>query len=264
MIPLIRFTLHERKKFLLGWLIGISAIIILLMMVYPSIHKQADQLNATLNQLPEALRALKSNSNDLLSPVGYLNSQLYFATLPLFYGIMAIMLGSSLLSRDEQNHTLELLLARPIQRGKLIAAKALAGVIILCTVAVATCLEIMVFGSLVELDVAFGHIALATAYALLMALSFGAVAFALAATARARSLSIALATIFGFGGYILTSLGGLVDWIRNIAQFFPYHYYDSYGILQGHWPKTLTLYLTCTLLLCTIVSWRGFRRRDIE
>src|SRR4051812_24068703 len=122
MIPVIKWELHQRKMSILWWTVGIVVLIAVLMLVYPSIRDQADQLNKVLNQLPAGLRDLKTGSSsvDVASPVGYLNSQLYYVTLPLLLIILAITRGSALLGKDEQDHTLELLLSRPISRGKLL------------------------------------------------------------------------------------------------------------------------------------------------
>lgn len=265
MIPIIINTLKQRKLFIISWTIGIVAMAAIIMLVYPSIRDQATELNKTLEQLPEAIRGLKSsNTEDLLSPIGFLNSQLFYATLPLFFGIMAILLGGSLLARDEQQHTLELLLARPISRGRILLAKAAAGLIMLVVPAVMTFLTLIILGAIVDLNVGVNHLLITITYCLALCITFGAIAFTCSALSFARKASIGLATLFGLGGYLLASLAGISDWIETPSKLLPFHYYNPYEILQGTISTSLTLYIVAVLCLSAFVSWLGFRRRDIE
>ena len=79
MISIIIWEIKQRKNYLFWWALSIVSIIATLLLVYPSIHSQADQLNKVLNQLPAALRDLKTGGNqvDITSPVGYLHSQTF-------------------------------------------------------------------------------------------------------------------------------------------------------------------------------------------
>src|SRR5262249_47715033 len=118
MIPIIRWELTQRRFFILWWCLGIVVLLIVLMAIYPSIHQQAAQLDEIMQQLPESIRALRGGSSDLTSPVGYLTAEAFYITLPLLFIIMSVNLGGTLLARDEQDRTLELLLARPVSRGQ--------------------------------------------------------------------------------------------------------------------------------------------------
>ena len=70
---------------------------------------------------------------------------------------MAIGLGGSLLARDEQNHTLELVLGRPLSRAKLLAAKALCGMIMMTIVSVAAALATVVLAEAVDMEISLGY-----------------------------------------------------------------------------------------------------------
>ncbi|MDL2341808.1 MAG: ABC transporter permease subunit [Patescibacteria group bacterium] len=267
MKPVLLWELRQRKSYFFWWTIVTIGLITLLLLLYPSIHSQATQLNKVLNQLPVALRDLKTGGStvDISSPVGYLNSQLYYLTLPLVQISMAIGLGSSLLAREEQNRTLELLLARPISRGKLLFAKAGSGVLLVLGVGFISALVTVWLAKVVDMQISAGYLLLASTYSSLLALSFGAIAFTLsAASAATRRSSMAVAAAVSFGGYLLATLSGLSSAIRLPAKLLPYHYYVPTDILQGKVGLGLNLYLLGLLVVCTIVSWLGFRHRDIS
>lgn len=266
MTPIIKWEIKQRRAFTLGWTIGVLVIVILIMLIYPSIHSQADQLNDLLNKLPAAIRDLKTGGSnvDTTSPIGFLNSQLYYATLPLFYIIMAISLGSRLLSRDEQDHSLELILARPIGRGKIISAKAISGILIMSFISLLATLTTLVLAGVVDLQVNAINLILVNLYCIVFSMSFGAIAFTLTAIGnKARGVSVAFALAFSLGGYLLTSLSGLSSYLEGPAKLLPYHYYNPTQILQGNVSAGLTIYLISIFTICVIVSRISFQKRDI-
>lgn len=267
MIPIMFWELKQRKAYLFWWSFSIIATVALLLLIYPSIHNQAAQLNKVLSQLPATLRDLKTGGSqvDITTPVGYLHSQLYYITLPLLQIIMAVGLGSSLLSRDEQNHSLELLLARPISRGKVLAGKAMSGILAVSIVSTVATIVTIGLIQIVNIDVSLRYILLVNLYSVLFSLSFGAIAFTLSAASNLTGrLSMAVATVISFGGYLLASLSGMSHYIEVPAKLLPYHYYNPTQILVGNVSKGLNIYLVGIFVLCTIISWAGFRRRDIS
>lgn len=258
------WELRRRRNFIIWWSVGVVALIAVLMSIYPSIHQQAAQLDQIMKQLPESVRALRGGENDLSSPVGYLNAELFYITLPLLFIIMAVNLGSGLLAKDEQEHTLELILARPASRGTILLAKALSGLTIITLIGIVATLTAVIAAKLVGMDLAPGYIVLASVGTTVFAASFGALAYALsAASIFSRKLGIAIAVIASFGGYLLESLSSLNDVVKSFAQLLPYHYFKPQDLLAGKLDEGLVLYMLGIFVACSIVSFVGFRRRDI-
>lgn len=262
------WELRQRRLAIFWWTATSVLLCVIIMALYPSIREQANQLNKVINTLPHGLRGLKtggSASVNVADPIAFLNSQLFYATLPILWIILAITRGGSVLGRDEQNHTLELLLARPISRGRLLAAKALSLFMEFAIVGGITLLAIILFAPIFDLHVGTGHLALTTLYTVLFSLSFGLIAFALqAASSLARRVAIAAAVFIGFGGYLLASLSGLTHWLKTPAKFAPYHYFTPDKVLHGQNVTGLNIYLIGLFMLAAAVSYFGFRRRDIN
>jgi len=268
MMPIIKWELRQRKSALFGWTAASIILTVIILLVYPSIRDQAQQLNKVINTLPGGLRGLKTGSSsavDVGSPVGFLNSQLYYATLPFLLIIMVVTRFSALLGRDEQNHTLELLLSRPISRGRVLLGKALAGTLELAIVSGLTNLVIMILNPIVGLDISIGRLVLMAAYLTLFCLSFGAITLAISAVGRlTKRAATGIAILVSLGGYILQSMSGLTHYLHTPAKFAPYHYFDPTDILNGHVSSGLNAYLLGTLVLAATVGYLGFRRRDIN
>src|SRR3990167_2383408 len=211
MIPLFRWTLWQRRWSILWWTIGITAFILINMVFYPTFRDQAAELEKSLSQLSESTVALFSDTGEFFSPVGYLSGQIFYLMLPLLIGALAIAAGSSLIGREEREGTLELLLARPISRTRLMLAKASVGLIIVVIVGFVAAIATAIMAKLVGLAVPFDNILLAGVAATALGLSFGAIAFMITMLGRtARTASVGVAGLVAIAGYLLSSLAGTV------------------------------------------------------
>jgi ABC-2 type transport system permease protein len=268
MNTIVLWELKRRRTALVWWTIGSIVMMVTIIALYPSIRDQAAQMNQVINQLPPELRGLKTGGSgtvDVGNPLEFLNSQLLYATMPMIWVILAITRGSNILGREEQTRTLELLLARPVSRTRLLTAKALALLLEFCVVSGITLVLLLCLAPLFDLHVATGPLALATIYTALFSLSFGYIAFALqAASAMTKRAATVAAVALGFGGYILASLSSLTDWLEVPAKFSPWHYFSPLTVLQGHLPHGLMVYLILVFIIGTLVAVAGFRHRDIE
>ena len=259
-------TLWRRRWSLLWWTIGIGAFITLTLAVYPSFRDQAAQLDQALKTFPDSAKALFTDTNDFLSPVGYLSSQVYYLLLPLLFSFLTVSLGSSLIAKEESSGTIELLLARPISRTSLLLGKAAGGLAGSALVALAIGLLGIVEVALIKFDgVQPTHVLLVTLMCYVMALLFGAIAFTLTAAGRyGRKASIGITVLVAFGSYLVSSLDKTVTWLQTPAKFLPFHYYHPADILRGHFtPVELFGMLAATAVLIALASL-AFRRRDLN
>lgn len=264
MRPIIRWTLWQRRWSTVWWSVGVFSFIFITLVFYPSFKDAGAALEKSFASLPDAALGLFGGSSDFFSPVGYLNSQVFFLMLPLLLTMLAVALGSSLIAREEQDATLETLLARPVSRGRVLAGKAAAGTLILAIVSAAAVLSVVICARLFQLDdVPSSAVALAGANSFLLAYCTGAIAFLLAATGRARSAAIGISAFIGFGGYIIASLSGTVHWLSGPSKAFPFHYFQSEAILRQTYHWVNALFFVAVAVACGALSYIAFRRRDL-
>jgi ABC-2 type transport system permease protein len=264
LLVIVKNELRRRKLYIVWWSLGIIALIALTVLAYGSIKDQAEQLNKAFGSLSSSIGGFVG-TNDMFSPVGYLNSQLYYITLPILFIILTVTLAGSLLHKEERSGTLELLLARPIGRSRLLLAKALAGAAVVATIATVTTVATLLCCLAVHIDVPAGHIVLASIWMALFSGAFGAIAFMLyAASVLTQRLAAVVAITLSLGGYILASLGGMVHGLAGIAKLLPYHYYDPGAILNGKVSGGLVIYIAAIYAISLAIALAGFRRRDTE
>lgn len=262
MIAIIRWTLWQRRWSTFWWSVGVIALVVLTLAFYPTIHDQAAQLNKSFGDLSNSALALFGGT-DFFSPVGYLNSQLIYLMLPLLLAILGIGLGSSLIGREESEGTIELLLARPVSRTKLLLAKALGGGLDLLFVTVVGSAVTILMCEIVNIGIPLGNIVAACFACFMLVLTFSSLAFLLAATGRGRAAALGIAVVYAMGGYIIASLATTVHWLKTPSLIFPYHYYRSADILNGTFDWSSIAFFAAFSAACIILAWISFRRRDI-
>lgn len=263
MMNIIRWEMTRRKMFTIWWTIGIVGFVALNILSYLSVKDKAAELESALGDLSSSAGSFLGG-NDLFSPIGYLSSQVYYLMLPMLLIIMILTLVSSLMAKDESDLTVELTLSRPISRSKLMTAKAIAGLLIISIVAIVSYVVTVASVAIVDLDISQVNILITHLLTFAFSLSFGAVSFAMIAASRvSKKIAGVLAIILSFGGYILSSLAGLVDALKPVAKAFPYHYFDTVGLLGGTVGKGLIIYLVGCFLIAGFVAWFGYSRRDI-
>lgn len=263
MLPVVKWTLWQRRWSIIWWCVGLIGLTVLTLALYPTIRGQAAQLNKSFGSLSQGTLSLFGGT-DFFSPVGYLNSQLIYFTIPLLLAILAIGLGNSLIGHEEAEKTLETLLARPISRTRLLFAKALAGIVQLLFITFIGSVTIVVMAKAVAMGIPLTNIAAACFACFMLALTFGAVAFLLAATGRGRAASLGIAAVFAIGGYIIGSLASTVHWLQSFSLIFPYHYYRTADILRGTFDWSSILFFALFTFGCGLLALFIFRRRDLE
>lgn len=265
MKPIARWTLWQKRWTILWWCLGLLSLIFLTLIFYPTIKHQSVQLDKSFNQIPQTAKQLFTDTNDIFSPVGYLSSQLFYLMLPLLLSVLAISQGMGLVGKDERDNTIEMLLARPVSRGRLLFGKALAGLGIVLSVGAISILFTALMGRLTGLGVNTLYIVEAGAAVILLALTFGMIAFLLTALGRAgRAASIGISGLVALGGYILVSLAPNVGWLKWPARLFPFDYYHSAQLLRGTYNWANIAYFLSIITVCLAFSWLAFRRRDLS
>jgi len=262
MYSVFKWTLWQRRWGIVWWSLGIVGLVILTLSFYPTIHNQAAQLNKSFGSLNSSTLALFGGT-DFFSPVGYLNSQLIYLMLPLLLIILGVGLGSSLIGREEADGTIESLLARPISRFRLLLAKALAGAFILFSVTVIGSAVIVGMAKTVNIGIPLANIVAACFTCFMLALTFSATSFLLASTGRGRVAALGLTMVYALGGYIIGSLANTVHWLQKPSMIFPYHYYQSADILRGTFRWSSIVFFGLFTLICMMLAWLSFRRRDL-
>jgi ABC-2 type transport system permease protein len=239
--------------FLLGWPI-ISA--------YDVVQREQENIAKIARNFATIISALGGDVNKLGDPSSYLSMR-YFSILPLILGTWVVLAGSGLLASDEENGTLDLLLAHPVSRTSLFFGRWLAFLAALFLILLACWLGLLLPMQHSAFPVA--GVALLRPFLSLLALLlfFGNLALLLSMVLPSRRLAASTAGLVLAASYFLTMLGRLDPGLEPFARFLPLQYYQSGEALTGL-NVTWLVGLLAAAGLWLGLAWQRFERRDIR
>ena len=150
--PVLERSLRDRGRSLTSWGIGLAAYVGLIVAVWPSI-RGSSEISKAIENYPAAMKEFFGGAAafDYTRPGGFLNTQLFSLILPLLIGAFAIGYGASTLAGEQESGRLDLILALPLRRSRIVAEKALALAAGVAALTVVSALVILGVGALVDL-----------------------------------------------------------------------------------------------------------------
>ncbi len=254
-------TLYDRRWFLLGWFLGF-AFLAWFVGVFYSTFGSSDVINQQFQTLPPALKSIAGLSGDFNTVPGYFGSQIFGKTMPMIAAVLGIMLGIGL-ATEEEDGTLQTLLAAPVSRTRVYLSKWIAPVIIFALLMVGLCigLGISLWQQGLSLDV-FKVIA-ATANVWLFLVFFLSLTYAVAAIFGKRSIAIAVSSILAVSGYFLNAMAAGVEALKPYDKLSVYYYYGSENVLIKGLNYSHVAIMVAASIVLLIIGGIVFARRNI-
>ncbi len=256
--PATGITLRLRLPATLSAGIGLIAVMTAVGAPFPAVGHSIGKLH-----VPASVSNLLGGA-DYGTITGWFRSEIGIFYGPLVIGALAISGAAASTAGEEEDRILGLVLAHPIRRSRLVAAKAAAIAAIVVTIAFAIWI-----GLIVGVAVGGGGITIAHMTALAVQLAFfgfatGAVAIALGAGTGNKSLAVGAAAAVGILGWLINSLAPLVSAISWLKYLSPYYYYAGHDPLTHGADIPGLIVLAALTLLLTAVAMVGIERRDLR
>lgn len=264
---LARVLLRDRRRAWLWWAVGLSAMNAFVVSAFGSIRGQ-DQLEETLESLPEAIRALVGGDSGLsfVSPAGYLNARMFANFLPILLTVFVIGVAGRAVAGEEDAGRLEVVLAHPVARTRLLVERGLAVAALLTGLAAVATIGLVAMTPAVGLDeVGFGNMVAASTGSFLLATLHGSVTYGVGAWWGHRGTAVGAGAVLTAGGFLLQSLAAVSDLLEPLRWLSPWHWFiDARPIVDGWSPLLLPglAVLAASGLAFAVGAWR-FRTRDI-
>lgn len=257
-------TLRDLRRAIGWWSGGLIAMAALLIAVYPTVRDNPD-LNKLVESYPEALKGFLAFGGDIdyVSGAGYLGSELFSFMIPLLLSIAAIGAGSRATAGEEEAGTLDLLLANPVSRRRIVLEKAVALVTEVGLLGLVLWIALLVGVEVVDMGVSALHLAAATAAASLLAFSLGAIALLAGAVSGRRGVAIGTAAVAGVAAYVVNSLGSFVEFLDAARRASPYYHYVASDPLRHGLAIDHVAFLLGLGVIATGVAAVAFERRDL-
>jgi ABC-2 type transport system permease protein len=257
-------TLRDARRAIGWWSLGLIAMTALMVAVYPSVRAHPD-LNKMVEDYPDAFKAFLGlgENVDYTSAVGYLNSELFAFMVPLLLLIAAIGAGARATAGEEERGTLDLLLANPISRRRLVLEKLAALGAEIAIRAFILWLALLVGVEAIGMNVTPAHLAAATFAAALLAFVFGAIALFLGAALGRRGAAIGIAAAGAVAAYLLSSPEQHVGFLEPLRAASPFYHYAANDALHAGLAVEHIGFLLLVAAAAVAPTLVAFERRDL-
>lgn len=253
--------LRDQRRGLLAWIVAVAAYALLIAAFYPTVAKSMSAMQDLAEQLPRAFKEAFIGS-DMTSAVGWLDTKLLAITAPLMFLVYAIGAGARSIAGEEEDGTLDLLLAQPVSRVR-VALEKYAGLVAgVALLTLALWITLVVSAPLFDMDVSAGRLLQACLSAGLLALAFGSVAFLAAAAGAHRGPAAGIAGGLAGVMYLVNLLAPDAAALRRVETLSLFHYYGVAPLAQGL-PGAHAAAFAASSLACLGVALVAFGRRDI-
>ena len=257
-------TLRDARRAIAWWSFGLIAMTALMIAVYPSVRDNPD-LNKMVENYPDAFKAFLGlgENLDYTSAAGYLNSELFSFMVPLLLLIAAVGAGARALAGEEEQGTLDLLLANPLSRRRVVLHKLAALVVEVAFLALVLWLALLVGTQAIDMHVSAGHLAAATFAAASLAVGFGAITLLLGAALGRRGAAIGIASAAAVAAYLVSSLAELVHALEPFRAASPFYHYTAVDALASGLALEHVAFLLLVAVVAAAAAVVAFDRRDL-
>jgi ABC-2 type transport system permease protein len=237
--------------------------------LYPVISKSNMDYISYIASLPEAMRAAFGLGNIDVNSLTF-NADTFVAVeflmwWPIILCFYAIFAGVSI-SREVERGTLDLLLAQPVSRTRVLLSKYANLLVGILLITAASWLGVVVSAPLAGVSINPGDQALALFQGLLFVATIGSYTLLASVVFLEPRKALAASGVITAGMYILNFIVPLLShsfrWLAEVSFF---HHYNAVQIVRsGALDGTAVIIFAATFLVCSTASVMVFRRRDLS
>ncbi len=233
------------------------------LLIGPMFNGLSDVLRDFSEAIPEALLAMIGGVN-MGTAEGWYQTEVFSITMPAALIVVTAMMGSRALAGEEEDNTMDLLLANPIRRSKVVLEKAVALAVIGLGLGVATFIGTMAGSLLAGLGMSWTNVAAASFLGALLGIFFGYVALGVSAGTGKRRVAVMSAAGAAFVAYFANAFLPVSASLSGWARLSPFYYYlGNDPLVEGlNWGDTAVLVGLC--LVAVGVAVPLFERRDVK
>ncbi|MDA3931379.1 MAG: ABC transporter permease subunit [Tenericutes bacterium] len=265
MSQFIKIEFKRQLSSLILWTAIICGLSILMLSMYPAFKDSFSELEAMLDAFPPAMLevfGLGEGGLDMSTPYGWYGMEGYLFVV-LIGGSYAGILGSTILSQEEDDQTIEFLLSKPISRNQILFGKSLVVVTNLFILNMILFVTLVIAFSLIG-DFIFLSTLLLVVGPFLLQLIFASLSLAISifVTKSRKVMSVSLGLVIGL--FFLDIIATLTDNLNFLKYFTPYEYVNAVSIVNNQAIEFVYLIISVVIIIVSgFVTWFFYNRKDI-
>lgn len=256
--------LRANLKSLIIWCASMAALIAVGMVKYGGIAGAGPSAYQLVEQLPEAMKSIMElNLLDITTVAGYYG--VFFLYLMLLAGIHAVMLGATIISKEERDKTADFLFVKPVGRSQIITAKLIAALINLAVFNLVTMAASIFFvaryntGPSINIKIAYLMVAL-----LILQVIFAALGAGFSGLARNSRKAASFSTTLFLVMFFLSMAIELYPKIDFLQYFTPFRYFPIAAVMQGTFAPLFLIISVFISLIFIAITYQTFQKRDLH
>ena len=251
-------ALRLRLRSTLAAATGLVAVLLIVGALFPAVGDSIGELN-----LPQGVADLLGGA-DYGTITGWYRSEIGSFYGPLVVAALAITGAVSTTAGEEEAGILALVLAHPVRRSRMVAAKGWAIAVVVVMLAFATWLGLLAGVAIGGGGIGIAHLAAFSLHLAFFGFAIGAVALAVGAATGQRALAAGVGAGVAVAGWLINGFAPLVDaldWLKYLSPF--YYYAGNDPLTHGVDPVHLAV-LGIVAVVLTAVGMTAIQRRDLR
>ena len=262
MTTVVRYMLIRLRGQMIGWGLALAVLAFIIASLYNTAVQMREQIEQLISTLPREALAFVGSLDRIFSPAGYLDTR-YFSLMPLILGVFAVVIGSGLIASDEENGTLDLILAHPIRRAELFIGRWLAFVGALAGILFMAWLGLVIAIGLSSIPLNGPEVALPFVSLFGILVWFGGLALMLSMIVPSRRMAASLSGLVLVASYFITTLARVSTDLAALAKWSPLTYYQGGNASDSFNAGNFFGVFLISIVFAAIGLWL-FQRRDIR
>ena len=255
--------IRQNAKSLIIWIICVVGLYTFSMSMFPSFSQNPQMINDMMKMFPkEMLDAFGISAADLSKPLDYMSYMFQYILLAV--GAQAILLGSSIVAKEEADRTIEFLYAKPITRSYILTSKILAGATIMAVLNAVFLGASLAVLNIISNDVDNGIVALLCLTMFLIQLLFFAVGLIVSMLAKKgrRFTSISLGILFAT--FFLGIMSSVTASLNDLRYISPLKYFDPTKLVHSGSLESVYLLIVLVVVAASAVgAYVLYNKRDL-
>jgi len=257
--------LKANRKALIIWCISMFLLIAMGMVKYSGFSKMGSEINEMMESLPKVMTSMLGlNGIDLTSIDGFYS--MFFIYFTLIAGIHAIMLGATIISKEERDKTADFLMVKPIKRHKAVTSKLIAAFINVLILNIVTFVgSVVIVAYYNKGDSISGEIFKITCTLLILQIVFLSLGLLFSSLTKTTKKATGLSTGVILAMYMLSMAIPLTNKLDSLEFLTPFAYFDAKEIMLGHGVEMIYILISLVIVVvATSFTYVFFNKKDIH
>jgi len=264
-MPLYLRELSDNKKTFFIWTAILIVMNIISFSVYPSIADASSDFQELLQNYPEAIiKLMSADQLDFSNILHFFGMEVYIF-ITLLGGIYAMILGSGILTKEQDDRTIEFLLAKPLSRKNIVNSKVMAVFTYLLVFNIILFISNYALLEVFKRDEYSLKIFMVLSLGgLMLHLTFAAISlFISSIIVKVRTaMSISLGVVLGM--YFLSIISSISDKLSSLKYITPFRYVEAADlIINSRIDYIYIIIMVIIIVFFTSATYIYYSRKDI-